>query len=264
MKVTPQPALSRSLDRKTEQTARDDRSNSDQAAPGSAATGRKFASVLDNVMRAPSEGDKDRPGDKSHKTAEADQPEHIRPEQKNKPLEEAEQEVIQALALDTSPARAPHPVLEITSPREILHIADLEKVTLTVRAQVVTGAQPQVILELPHSVLDSLRVKLSASGPGRITAEFLVRDETVKAQIDAHSTGLADMLRSRGINLETIKTSVSADLSGGNGSPDRRSQERRFEAPSPGVASRVNSAAQPANPSDTREADLISNTLYRA
>jgi hypothetical protein len=103
--------------------------------------------------------------------------------------------------------------------RAVLHIADLEKLVSVVRTQIHADGRREVTLVLHRSVLDGLRVKLSADGAGRINAEFIASTEKVRAQVDARSAELADLLRSRGIALAGLRTSVGAgadqDASGG-------------------------------------------------
>src|SRR6185503_4959848 len=121
--------------------------------------------------------------------------------------------------LSTSPA-----------PREILPAADLENILLTVRTEIVAGGQPQTIIDLPRSILEGLRVRLSSDRTGRISAEFVAKTDAVKAQVDARASELVDMLRFRGLNLSALKTTVSADLNGGNDS-NRRNPLPTVEAP---------------------------------
>lgn len=102
--------------------------------------------------------------------------------------------------------------------RMILHIADLERIVSAVRTQTVAGGVREVTIELRRSVLEGLRVKLSSDGAGRITAEFLAASERVRAQVDARASELADLMRSRGINLAEVRAGVgdsNADSRGG-------------------------------------------------
>jgi hypothetical protein len=99
------------------------------------------------------------------------------------------------------------------SARAILHIIDLEKIVAAVRTQFVAGRQREMMLELSRSVLEGLRVRLSADGTGRVTAEFFAASEQVHALLDAKSGALADLLSARGVDLAALKTSLAAGSS---------------------------------------------------
>ena len=102
--------------------------------------------------------------------------------------------------------------------RLILHIADLERIVSAVRTQAVAGGAREVTIELRRSVLEGLRVKLSTDGAGRVSAEFIAASERVRAQVDARSSELAELMRSRGINLSEVRASLGdsgADSRGG-------------------------------------------------
>jgi hypothetical protein len=67
-------------------------------------------------------------------------------------------------------------------------------------------------------VLEGLRVKLSTDSGGRVTAEFIAASERVRAQVDARASELAELMRSRGINLAEVRAGVGdsgADSRGG-------------------------------------------------
>jgi hypothetical protein len=113
---------------------------------------------------------------------------------------------------------------EAQNARAVLHIADLERIVSAVRTQLNSQGRREVLIELRRSALEGLRVKLSADEAGRVTAEFIASSERVKTQIDARSAELSELLRSRGINLAALKTSVGADSSGaGNAENESRS-----------------------------------------
>jgi hypothetical protein len=102
--------------------------------------------------------------------------------------------------------------------RLILHIADLERIVSAVRTQAVAGGVREVTIELRRSVLEGLRVKLSTDGAGRVTAEFIAASERVRAQVDARASELAELMRSRGINLSEVRAGLGdsgADSRGG-------------------------------------------------
>lgn len=94
--------------------------------------------------------------------------------------------------------------------RAILHIADMERIVASVRSQAFEGNN-QVVITLKNSVFDGLQIKLTADESRRVTAELIAANEKVKAQIDARSGELADLLRQRGVKLSSLQTSVSAD-----------------------------------------------------
>jgi len=100
--------------------------------------------------------------------------------------------------------------------RMILHIADLERIVSAVRTQTLAGGVREVTIELRRSVLEGLRVKLGADGAGRVTAEFIAASERVRAQVDARASELADLMRSRGINLAEVRASVGDSGSDSN------------------------------------------------
>ena len=153
---------------------------------------------------------------------------------------------------------------EAVGARAVLHIADLEKLVSAVRTQIHADGRREVTLVLHRSVLDGLRVKLSADATGRINAEFIASTERVRAQVDARSAELADLLRSRGIALAELRTSVGTgtdqDASGGSGG---RGPFEVAALPETDArpASRT-SAAEPAAGPD--EAGLDEGSTYRA
>jgi len=106
---------------------------------------------------------------------------------------------------------------EATAARSILHVADLERIVSAVRSQVADGGRHVVTIELRRSVLEGLKVTLSADGAGRVTAEFIAASERVRSQLDARASELAELLRGRGVNLAALRTSVGTggDAPGG-------------------------------------------------
>ncbi len=105
--------------------------------------------------------------------------------------------------------------------RSILHIADLERLISTVRTQTALGGRREVILQLKRSVLEGLSVRITTGEGARVQIEFLAANEKVRSQIESHAEELAGILRGRGVNLETLKTSVSTgDRENKNSSTD--------------------------------------------
>lgn len=100
---------------------------------------------------------------------------------------------------------------EAAPARAILHIADLERLVAAVRTQLLSGGRQEVTLELHRSVLEGLRVRLTTDGQGRVNAEFIAASEKVRAQLDARAGDLNDLLRGRGVELASLRTTVAAD-----------------------------------------------------
>ena len=115
--------------------------------------------------------------------------------------------------------REPVAVTEVnTDTRPILHSVDLDSIVTACRVQLAANGQQEVTLELSRSMLEGLRVKVSADAAGRITADFLAANEGIKSLLDNRSTELIEQLRSRGINLAEFKSSVAADANDRNDS----------------------------------------------
>jgi hypothetical protein len=94
--------------------------------------------------------------------------------------------------------------------RSILHIQDLERLILTVRSQIALGGRREIVLQLKRSVLEGLRVKITTDDSARVGIQFLAANENVRSQIEKHSTELAGILRGRGINLQSLSTSINS------------------------------------------------------
>jgi len=137
-----------------------------------------------------------------------------------------------------------------------------ENILLSVRTEIVAGGQPQTVIDLPRSMLEGLRVKLSTDRTGRISAEFVARTEEVRAQVDARSTDLVDMLRFRGINLAALSTSVGTEMKGGD---DSRRRQPPAETHKAAVNSTVAIGDSPSNSGNSRQAgDSDDGFTYRA
>jgi hypothetical protein len=229
--------------------------------PAPVAGTRSFASVLDSASNS-GEGLPEPERGKQLETAIQQPPAKGPEERKSLKSEDAE-----LISIGASPVQLSSPI-ETTdlsaplAPREILPAADLENIMITVRTEMVVGGQPQTTIDLPRSILEGLRVRLSTDRTGRISAEFVARTEAVKAQVDARASELVDMLRFRGLNLSALKTSVSTDLNGGNDSY-RRNPNPGVEAP---TAAGTVAAGDPASRSDVsrRESDSDDSFTYRA
>ena len=96
--------------------------------------------------------------------------------------------------------------------RSILHVADLERIVAAVRAQIENG-KAEIAVKLRNSVLDGLQIKITSEN-GKLTAEFIASSAEVKKQIDARAGELAEIMRSRGLNLVRLSTALGAETSG--------------------------------------------------
>jgi len=142
-------------------------------------------------------------------------------------------------------------------PTSILHLTDLEKIVDACRVQVAPGGQTEVLLDLSHSMLDGLRVKVRTDGAGRIATEFLAANEGIKSLLDSRSSELIALLRSRGINLTEFKSSVAADSNSGN---DR--QERHLPRQDSGADRSVRAVSSSDDPDSSQKTAI--GTTYRA
>jgi hypothetical protein len=202
------------------------------------ATGRDFASVLDEVSGA-REGERretdsrgERAEAKSSERAIESPPSKRREEQKG---DEGDSKGGGGGFEQRASLRETVTTQEQPGARAILHIADLERIVSAVRTQTLAAGAREVTIELRRSVLEGLRVKLSSDGAGRVTAEFLAASERVRAQIDARASELAEIMRSRGVNLASVRTSVGAgasdsDARGGQAEGAREDLSRRASA----------------------------------
>jgi flagellar hook-length control protein FliK len=139
----------------------------------------------------------------------------------------------------------------------ILHLTDLEKIVDVCRVQVAPGGQTEVVLDLSHSILDGLRVKVRTDGAGRIATEFLAANEGIKSLLDSRSAELIAMLRSRGINLTEFKSSVTADSNSGS---DK--QERHLPKQDSGTDRSVRAVSSRDDPESSQNSAI--GTTYRA
>jgi hypothetical protein len=221
--TTPVPAGPRPTDdankpsaRKSATSAESVSSHVEEPAEGAGAAGRDFASVLEETAR-PRERNAtrdDADGEQfDMKTRERTEGE---PETRRREGREGgEGSDAKGGGYDgRGGVREVLPAQGETAARAILHIADLERIVSTVRTQTLAGGVREVTVELRRSVLEGLKVKLSLDGAGRVSAEFIAASERVRAQLDARAGELAEILRSRGLNLSSLSTSVGADTSG--------------------------------------------------
>lgn len=178
-----------------------------------------FATVLDRVTQSRKESHTDH----TDRGSSAQAASH---ENKAKPKSDTEDTVPVAIA-DRSLIREPFANAETnTDIRAVLHTVDVEKIVAACRVQVTAGGQHEVTIDLSHSVLAGLRVKVSADSAGRVATEFLAANEGVKSLLDARSSDLIALLRSRGINLMSFKSSLAADANDGGGSRQSREDDK--------------------------------------
>jgi hypothetical protein len=240
----------------------------DPGASSTGATGRDFASVLEEVTRpreraADFENDGGDTSDATSRERAESGPETRRREGRRDEGRESDAKG-GGFEQRASVREAALVQDEALSARSILHIADLERIVSAVRAQTLADGVRQVTVELRRSVLEGLRVKLSLDARGRVDAEFIAASERVRAQLDSRANELSELLRSRGVNLAGLRTTVGADLADGTAAES----DRNFNAPEEAARVTTSIAATTAAGADdvAREetaADETSKT-YRA
>lgn len=261
-------AKARDAARSSDASAND--SDAAAIAGSGAPAGRDFADILDGANNKSAHKDDDSRVSEWHNSTS--KTEHADGERKTKRSgdDARDSEAASANAsrgFDRLTARDVQAGGEVKSPRAILNIADLERIVSTIRTQFVAGNRREVTIDLHRSVLEGLRVKLSSDDTGRVTAEFISGSAAVKEQLDAHASGLADLLRSRGVDLASLKTSVGGDAAGQG--DNSRGDSR--DAPTPLVngataaprndSASANAAAPAAAPD---HADGAASSTYRA
>jgi len=234
----------------------------EDAGEAGAAAGRDFASVLEEVTRPRERGGSDEAGDsetldaKPRERAEAEPEARRREERQGDTGGDAagggfeHRANVREAAANSDAAAA----------RSILHIADLERLVSAVRTQTLAGGVREVTIDLRRSVLEGLRVRLTLDGGGRVAAEFLAGSERVRAQVEARSAELAEVMRGRGLNLTSLRVAVAADSSG------REANERGGQGYAPRVAGARPAAAAETTPAEgpAAEGGADSATTYRA
>jgi Flagellar hook-length control protein FliK len=216
MKVTPDNNAALNANRKIDkQPAKNNLDSAPVGELGTDALSQKsdFADVLDRVTRSHKEPARD--SDTADRSLET---------RKNKVRDEDKTENnAETAVVDRPLTRESVRTENVTDARTILPTPDLEKIVAACRVQLAANGQQSVTIQLSQSVLEGLRVRVSADAAGRITADFLAASEQIKSTIDARSAELIAMLRSRGINLAEFKSSVATDA--GGGSDSRREQQ---------------------------------------
>ena len=92
--------------------------------------------------------------------------------------------------------------------RSILHIADLERMISVVRKQISLGGKREITLELKRSLLEGLKVKITTGDAAQTEIEFLAANDKIRSQIENRSEELAEILRGRGINLQSLTATL--------------------------------------------------------
>ena len=109
-------------------------------------------------------------------------------------------------------------------------------------------------------MLEGLRVKVSADGAGKITADFLAANEGIKALLDSRSSELIEQLRARGITVAEFKSSVTADA---NDRHDARREQQPASAER--IAGKTEVVASAGETETTiNEDSLAAGATYRA
>lgn len=184
-----------------------------------------FASVLENLTSQKDSSDQktDLSKPKEHDNESSKLEQHHKTEQPTKDKVSNRTDNADAAAASASAGRLnnannlqPETVQTVPPARAILHIADLERIISSVRAQNFNG-NSQIVITLKNSVCSGLQIKLTSDENHRVTAELIAANEKVKAQIDARSSELADLLRQRGLKLTSLKTTVDSGASGDGG-----------------------------------------------
>ncbi|MGI8786272.1 MAG: flagellar hook-length control protein FliK [Pyrinomonadaceae bacterium] len=106
--------------------------------------------------------------------------------------------------------------------RSILHAADLERMISIIKTQINAGGKREIILQLKRSVLEGLQVKIMTEQGAKVQIEFLAANEKTRSQIEKHSEELANILRGRGVNLGTLKTTLVEERNDNQSSEDER------------------------------------------
>lgn len=94
--------------------------------------------------------------------------------------------------------------------RQILHVADLERIVSTIRT-IETKNSQQVLISLKNSVLDGLQIKLTVDENGKLKAEFIALNEKVREQINARKNELSEIFKNRGVKFQEMDVRVFAD-----------------------------------------------------
>lgn len=212
-----------------------------------------FASVLDRVTRSHNNNAQDR-SDDGKSAAKSETRKVNKSEDDDKGADD-----VNVAGVERTLPREPVAVDEVNTNRPFLHSVDLDSIVTAYQVQLVGNGQTEVTLDLSRSMLEGLRVKLTADGAGRITADFLAANEGIRALLDGRSSELIEQLRARGINLAEFRSSVAADANSRN---DSQQQQPRGER----AASGIESVASTKESETTNVVDdsLAAGATYRA
>lgn len=254
------------LNKLTPKRSTENQPGSPEEATAGGAVGRDFASVLEDVTRGERAGKKAEEGATRERSEEPMATGQTERERETERREDGNKDAGAGGGFDQRGAavREAAPIGEATNARAILHIADLERIVAAVRTQLNPVGGREVTIELQRSVLEGLRVKLSADESGRVTAEFIAASEKVKAQLDSRSADLADLLRSRGVDLAALRTTIAADTGGQHNTGARQQDSLPLAATAQANAPAATTTT--ATPADATQDNLDSNssTTYRA
>lgn len=91
----------------------------------------------------------------------------------------------------------------IPAARQILHIADLERIVSTIRT-IETKNSQQVLISLKNSVVEGLQIKLTVDENGKLKAEFIALNEKIREQITARKNELSEIMKNRGVKFQEM------------------------------------------------------------
>lgn len=265
----PTPETNRAVTKRGQASTDATRSDeADEMVEGGGAAERDFASVFDEVVARAERRDEEAHEQSDRRVSrESERAEHDGSARRREEREGGSNQTGgdgRGGGFDTrSSLRDVSAIGEATSARAILHVADLERIVSAVRAQLVEGGRQVVTIELRRSVLEGLKVKLSADGGGRVTAEFIAASERVRSQIDARAGELAELLRGRGVNLAALRTGVETGA-GGEGNSQREELSQTVSQTRAASTASTNAANDTAadEPSDGFDGDAAN--IYRA
>lgn len=110
-----------------------------------------------------------------------------------------------------STAMKPTTEIAVPAARSILHVADLERIVSTIRAQSLKNAE-QVVIALKHSVLEGLQIKLTIAESGILKAEFLALNEQIKNQLNSRKQEIRQIFRERGVKLSDLNIQQGSEF----------------------------------------------------
>lgn len=232
---------------------------------------RSFASVLDDTARPATRKEDDNADDSKigdrHDPVEtpraAREKEARRRDDRRDDSADERRGGFERTVNNTTAVREPAQAEVAPGARAILHIADLERIVAQVRTQTLADRR-EVVISLNQSVLEGLQVKLSADKGGRVSAEFIAASESVRAQLDQRANDLTVLLRSRGVDLADLRTSVGTNDTGDGGQDSSR---RNFSGVETGSTASGRAGTAEAVPGDDlttpANADLT-DTSYHA